>query len=565
MRILSISIENNAALGNFKIDFEGESDGFDAETTILAGDNGVGKSVILKLIYFLSQYSLNNHQSDEVRTYHVKFSDKEVEILNEEHSFSGQQSIGRNYANFVFDFSITQMWTWVKFYYKGLNGEDKYVYGNAFLSKNLRSLRSIVYSTTEINFIPKEIKFITSKSLEDDGPLSSEYDIATEITQLLIDIESIDSTELSHWAKNNVGKAIDPAKISPRIDKFKTAFSLIFPNKQYYGSITENNRKDVLFIENEKKMSISNLSSGEKQIVFRGGFILRNIGRLNGNIVLIDEPEISMHPNWQLKIMDFYKAIINPVDTIADKSQIIVATHSPFILHNNNRYNDKVIILKKDSGGNTIVADTPEFYDWSQKHLVKEAFQFDLTTVFMGDAVKFLFLCEGKTDEKYFRKAIEVFDLKFECDVRWVGKINARGQDEFTGATALNHTLAFFSANGTILNRKTALCYDCDANKKCDKIGENLYVVSLPKFIENTRFKIGIENALMVNDEINDYGDFYTTKEKIDNYGGKTVIEKLDKMKLCNYICDDLSTTQQKDVLIEMKNFLERVDSFISN
>jgi hypothetical protein len=36
---------------------------------------------------------------------------------------------------------------------------------------------------------------------------------------------------------------------------------------------------------------------------------LQNKNSINGNIVLIDEPEISLHPNWQLKILDFYKKI----------------------------------------------------------------------------------------------------------------------------------------------------------------------------------------------------------------------------------------------------------------
>jgi hypothetical protein len=36
---------------------------------------------------------------------------------------------------------------------------------------------------------------------------------------------------------------------------------------------------------------------------------LQNKNSINGNPILIDEPEISLHPNWQLKILDFYKNI----------------------------------------------------------------------------------------------------------------------------------------------------------------------------------------------------------------------------------------------------------------
>jgi len=54
-------------------------------------------------------------------------------------------------------------------------------------------------------------------------------------------------------------------------------------------------------------MSISQLSSGEKQIVFRGSFLLKDKESSKGALILIDEPEISLHPNWQLKVLSFFK------------------------------------------------------------------------------------------------------------------------------------------------------------------------------------------------------------------------------------------------------------------
>lgn len=65
-------------------------------------------------------------------------------------------------------------------------------------------------------------------------------------------------------------------------------------------------------------------------------FLLNNLVNHKTNIVLIDEPEISLHPKWQreyvLKIYDyFYKHDI----------KLFVATHSPLII-------SKVQVVNKD-------------------------------------------------------------------------------------------------------------------------------------------------------------------------------------------------------------------------
>lgn len=68
------------------------------------------------------------------------------------------------------------------------------------------------------------------------------------------------------------------------------------------------------------------MSSGEKQIIYRGGFLLKDAAAMNGAFVFIDEPEISLHPRWQ-KIMDYYKGIFTDENGI-QTSQIFVVTHS---------------------------------------------------------------------------------------------------------------------------------------------------------------------------------------------------------------------------------------------
>lgn len=72
-----------------------------------------------------------------------------------------------------------------------------------------------------------------------------------------------------------------------------------------------------------REVPLAALSSGEKQLVR----ILIEVIRAGPNPVIIDEPELSMHIDWQRKLVDAIR-IVNP------SAQIIMATHSPDIMEN---------------------------------------------------------------------------------------------------------------------------------------------------------------------------------------------------------------------------------------
>lgn len=88
--------------------------------------------------------------------------------------------------------------------------------------------------------------------------------------------------------------------------------------------------KDYQLIFNHKDLdrgeqNFSSLSSGEQTLITTFLFIrssLKNMGML-----LIDEPENSLHPRWQRKYLEFIHMAIGYSDV-----QIIVATHSPIIV-----------------------------------------------------------------------------------------------------------------------------------------------------------------------------------------------------------------------------------------
>lgn len=71
-----------------------------------------------------------------------------------------------------------------------------------------------------------------------------------------------------------------------------------------------------------RKVELSDLSSGEKHIVTILGKAA--LSRKDGAVFIADEPELSLHLDWQ-------RMILPSIIKLSPKSQIIVATHSPAI------------------------------------------------------------------------------------------------------------------------------------------------------------------------------------------------------------------------------------------
>lgn len=87
------------------------------------------------------------------------------------------------------------------------------------------------------------------------------------------------------------------------------------------------------------KVNIQNLSSGEKQIVTFFAYLIFGLQTSNQSIFIVDEPELSLHLNWQRKFVD-------SIFSINDNVQLIFATHAPEMI---GRHRDKAVKLIPNS------------------------------------------------------------------------------------------------------------------------------------------------------------------------------------------------------------------------
>lgn len=531
MKFRKIAFKDHPVLGDVKFDFTAPN-GQTVDTIIIAGENGCGKSMLLS---FLNTYDPTISAKDLGYTLEVEveLTEDDFRMLQKDKIFTNSfgKRVNSNIVKFIHATTFPDDNSRVEYEIK----EGVKEMGYAFQFNSNHNLCKTVFSDVEINFSPNQIKYPTSSNLDDvfSGSLRSSSNLATEITQLLVDINELDNEELAKWCDQHKGQAPVDEVLHKRIRRFTKAFEIMFPHKRFVGIDNRNNRKVVLFEEFDNQMEISQLSSGEKQIVFRGGFLLRNQGTIIGAPVLVDEPELSLHPKWQLKILNFLKGLFTNEKGV-QTSQLIVATHSPFILHNNTRSNDKVIVMKKSDKGIIEVLDKPEYYNWSESSAVEEAFN----VVPLLTEKKVIVFLEGETDEVYFKKAMEVYGIDSNMlSFNWIGHYvgSNKGKAENTGDKALNNAAAFFMANPYMIQTtKVYLLYDCDTNKPVLQNG-NLYMGAMTRNVNAPSYKIGVENLLELPADFN-YSKFYKVSRKTDNYGAESTITVLDKTALAEYI-----------------------------
>jgi predicted ATP-dependent endonuclease of OLD family len=94
--------------------------------------------------------------------------------------------------------------------------------------------------------------------------------------------------------------------------------------------------KSVTLGESVDAIDSGVLSAGEKQML---SFLCYN-AFYDNSIIFIDEPELSLHPDWQRRL---FPELLKQQAS----NQFIVATHSPFIY---SKYEDKEIIMSKEKG-----------------------------------------------------------------------------------------------------------------------------------------------------------------------------------------------------------------------
>lgn len=121
----------------------------------------------------------------------------------------------------------------------------------------------------------------------------------------------------------------------------------------------------------ENEISIEQASSGEYHFIIS---LLSIYSKIKENsLILIDEPEISLHPNWQMKYINFLKQIFKKYSNC----HFIISTHSHFLVSDLEGNNSSVLTLSRSSDDKIIskLLTGINTYGWSAEQVLLTVFK----------------------------------------------------------------------------------------------------------------------------------------------------------------------------------------------
>lgn len=93
------------------------------------------------------------------------------------------------------------------------------------------------------------------------------------------------------------------------------------------GKLTVSERNKIMYEHKNNKLRLGNLSSGLKTFIILQTLLLNDSIKENG-IIILDEPEVHLHPKWQLILAEIIVLIQKEFNL-----HILLTTHSPYFLY----------------------------------------------------------------------------------------------------------------------------------------------------------------------------------------------------------------------------------------
>jgi len=314
MKIKNLHIKEYNGLENLDINFE--SKGKVLDLIVLAGINGSGKTRVLESVLdFFYKIEMFYKSQNKIELFYE-------EIENESIKTAGNIDV---------------------FYNELKNGAK-----GAFLSPKYLEIKKILKKFPKIIYVPTEINF--QKVQKAQTNFKKEYSFINIVDSYEIkDIPSYIATRISKVA--NEEENLTMGQVRKKVfAEINGIFEILELDVKLSEISKDENSMPIFTDSSGKKFGINELSSGEKQLFLRTLAI--KMLEPENSIIMIDEPELSLHPKWQQKIVDVYRKI-------GRNNQIILATHSPHILGSVEKEN--IILLEKNENGIVEVKTGDEF------------------------------------------------------------------------------------------------------------------------------------------------------------------------------------------------------------
>lgn len=359
--------------------------------TVIAGENDTGKSTISKALFtvFNSFYNINDKvKQQRKRSIENIINKHTVNEIDFDENFFNTFFKNSNSINLIANTIIENFATYIKDnnklkneilnYFKNfdlklknstiedisqkigviLNISNKEI-ESSILTDNLNNefngqINNIFINEKgiiEIKLKNKQLKFIISNDKVEDIEKTSETIITSEAVYLddpfIID-KNFDNEKISNhkiflvnklfYDDESTNNNVEKIAISKKLENIYNRLNIVCP-----GNMVESNKNtnDFSYRFNNKELDIKNLSAGLKTFVILKTLLEKGILEENG-VIILDEPEIHLHPTWQVIFAELIVLIQKEFNM-----HILLNTHSPYFLNAIEIYAEKHNIKEK--------------------------------------------------------------------------------------------------------------------------------------------------------------------------------------------------------------------------
>lgn len=206
-------------------------------------------------------------------------------------------------------------------------------------------------------------KIVQQEDYRSDAVKRYTDEVYQELTDFIKRIKS-DESFVKSKSKIIFGVSFDVNTPTDEIKKIASVYRYFkeLSNLKVFKNMTLN------LYKKGKMYSFDESSSGEKHILYSYTNIFNSINK--NSIVLIDEPEISLHPNWQIKYISFLKKVFSEYSSC----HFIIASHSHYMVSDLNPVNSSLITVNVDEEGKHFLTLDYSTYAWSAENILYNIF-----------------------------------------------------------------------------------------------------------------------------------------------------------------------------------------------
>jgi len=194
-----------------------------------------------------------------------------------------------------------------------LSKKDIYEFIN--INNEIRQLAQFS-SENDMDYFTKNIIYFSS-GIDDTKKVAEEFVNTFYFFLKEKDYRPSEITEHFHNYMKNIFDDLDISFKYSHLDKDDNVWFSSSENEEYYYTSKKN--------DNRTLFTIDELSTGEKTLLSKVLYLY--FQDYKDKVILIDEPELSLHPSWQNKVLKIYENFAKQ-----NNCQIIIATHSPHII-----------------------------------------------------------------------------------------------------------------------------------------------------------------------------------------------------------------------------------------